>query len=200
MKTFWTVLFLFLGIVGFGQEQFSKKTVKKFQKEMNEYYAKSEKSPLIKEDLDVFKSLDFFKPNKKYVVKAIFIRTPHENPFEMSTCTDRKPVYVKYGEVHFTIDGKKLTLDVFQNVEMSRMPLYKNSLFLPFTDLTSGVTTYGGGRYLDLTIPETDVMYIDFNQAYNPYCAYNYKYSCPIPPPQNDLNVEINAGVKLTNK
>jgi len=200
MKTFWTVLFLFLGIVGFGQEQFSKKTVKKFQKEMNEYYANSEKSPLIKEDLEVFKSLDFFKPNKKYFVKAIFIRTPDEKPFEMSTSTDRKPLYVKYGEVHFTIDGKKLTLDVFQNVEMSRMPLYKNSLFLPFTDLTSGVTTYGGGRYLDLTIPETDVMYIDFNQAYNPYCAYNYKYSCPIPPPQNDLNVEINAGVKLTNK
>lgn len=197
MKTFWTVIFISLGIISFGQEQFSKKDVKKFQKEMNEHYANPEKSPLIKEDLKDFKSLDFFKPNKKYFVKASFKRTPDEKPFEMPTSTDRKPLYVKYGEIHFIIDGKNLKLDVFQNVEMSRMPLYKNNLFLPFTDLTSGVTTYGGGRYLDLTIPETDVMYIDFNQAYNPYCAYNYKYSCPIPPPQNDLNVEINAGVKL---
>src|SRR5690554_768459 len=200
MKTFLTLLFLFSGIISFGQEQFSKKTVRKFQKEMNEYYANPEKSPLIKEELEVFRSLDFFKPNKKYFVKAFFIRTPDEKPFEMPTSTDRKPLYIKYGEVHFMIDGEKLVLDVFQNVKMSKMPLYKNSLFLPFTDLTSGITTYGGGRYLDLNIPENDVMYIDFNQAYNPYCAYNYKYSCPIPPSQNDLNVEINAGVKLTNK
>lgn len=199
MKTFWTVFFLYLGIISFGQEQFNKRSVKKFQKELNEHYANPEKSPLLKKDLKTFKSLDFFKPNKKYFVKALFIRTPDEQPFEMPTSTDRKPLYVKYAEVHFELDGQKLKLDVFQNVEMSRIPLYKNSLFLPFTDLTSGNTTYGGGRYLDLTIPETEVMYIDFNMAYNPYCAYNYKYSCPIPPPQNDLNVEIKAGVKFVN-
>lgn len=199
MKTFWTVFFLYLGIISFGQEQFNKKSVKKFQKELNEHYANPEKSPLLEKDLKTFKSLNFFKPNKKYFVKALFIRTPDEQPFEMPTSTDRKPLYVKYAEVHFELDGQKLKLDVFQNVEMSRIPLYKNSLFLPFTDLTSGNTTYGGGRYLDLTIPETEVMYIDFNMAYNPYCAYNYKYSCPIPPPQNDLNVEIKAGVKFVN-
>lgn len=106
-------------------------------------------------------------------------------------------MYVKYGEAYFELDGKELKLDIFQNIEASRIPLYRNSLFLPFNDLTNGVTTYGGGRYIDLTIPKEDVICIDFNKAYNPYCAYNYKYSCPIPPEQNNLDVEINAGVKL---
>lgn len=200
MRRFWILLSVCITMFSFGQERFSKKAVKEFQKELNNFYADPEKSPLLIEDLHTFKSLDFFKSNKKYFVKASFKRTPDEKPFEMPTSTDRKPLYVKYGEVHFIIDGKNLKLNVFQNVEMSQMPLYKNSLFLPFTDLTSGNTTYGGGRYLDLTIPETEVMYIDFNMAYNPYCAYNYKYSCPIPPPQNDLQIEINAGVKLINK
>lgn len=200
MRRFWILLSVCITMFSFGQERFSKKAVKEFQKELNNFYADPEKSPLLIEDLHTFKSLDFFKSNKKYFVKASFKRTPDEKPFEMPTSTERKPLYVKYGEVHFIIDGKNLKLNVFQNVEMSQMPLYKNSLFLPFTDLTSGNTTYGGGRYLDLTIPETEVMYIDFNMAYNPYCAYNYKYSCPIPPPQNDLQIEINAGVKLINK
>ena len=69
-------------------------------------------------------------------------------------------------------------------------------LFLPFTDLTSGVDTYGGGRYIDQKIPEGNSIIIDFNQSYNPYCAYNPRYSCPIPPPENDLLIEIMAGVK----
>src|SRR5690606_17826820 len=143
MKSFWTILFLSIVFLGFGQEKFSKKVVKEFQKEINNLYADSEKSPLLKEDLHTFKSLDFFKPNKKYFVKANLKRTPHEEPFEMPTSTDRKPLYIKYGEVYFIIDGKNLKLDVFQNVELSKNPLYKNSLFLPFTDLTSGITTYG---------------------------------------------------------
>lgn len=200
MKLLLTIIFLFVGTMSFGQEQFSKKEVRKFQKELNKHYADPEKSPLTEEDLKVFKSLDFFKPDRKYFVKAKFIRTPDEKPFEMPTSTDRKPLYVKYGEAHFEIDGKKLKLDVFQNVEASQVPLYKNNLFLPFNDLTNGVTTYGGGRYLDLTVPENNVIYIDFNKAYNPYCAYNYKYSCPIPPEQNDLGVEIKAGAKLEVK
>ncbi len=197
MKQFLTIVFLFVGIIGIGQEQFSEEDVRKFQEELNKQYANPEKSPLLEEDLKEFKSLDFFEPNSKYFVKAKFVRTPDEKPFEMLTSTDRKPLYVKYGEAYFELDGKELKLDIFQNIEASRIPLYRNSLFLPFNDLTNGVTTYGGGRYIDLTIPKEDVICIDFNKAYNPYCAYNYKYSCPIPPEQNNLDVEINAGVKL---
>ncbi len=77
---------------------------------------------------------------------------------------------------------------------------FENYLFLPFTDLTNGNGTYGGGRYIDLEIPKGDTMVIDFNKSYNPYCAYNGKYSCPIPPKENDLNIAIKAGVKNYSK
>jgi uncharacterized protein (DUF1684 family) len=73
---------------------------------------------------------------------------------------------------------------------------YKNHIFVPFTDLTTGSESYGGGRYVDLELPFSDKVIIDFNRAYNPYCAYNHKYSCAIPPEENHLNVAIKAGVK----
>jgi uncharacterized protein (DUF1684 family) len=85
---------------------------------------------------------------------------------------------------------------VYQNAELVRKNTYVNYLFLPFSDLTSGNETYIGGRYIDLRIPYGDTIAIDFNQAYNPYCAYNRKYSCPIVPLENDLPIAIRAGVK----
>ena len=147
-------------------------------------------------DLKKFKSLHFYPINENFFVLAKFVRTPDEKPFEMPTTTERKPLYVKYGEAHFSIGGKSFKLNVYQSQDLKKIEKYKNSLFLPFTDLTSGVESYGGGRYIDVEIPEGDVLPIDFNRAYNPYCAYNHKYSCPIPPSENDLAIEIKAGVK----
>ena len=106
-------------------------------------------------------------------------------------------MYVKYAELRFTLLGKTCKLDVFQSLDLAKIDEYKDSLFLPFTDLTSGNGSYGGGRYVDLRIPLGDSVTIDFNTAYNPYCAYNHDYSCPIPPKQNDLQVEVKAGVKI---
>lgn len=97
------------------------------------------------------------------------------------------PVYVKYGDLYFSINGKDFKLNVFQNQELISDPEYYNYLFLPFTDLTNGETTYSGGRYLDLRIPEGDSILLDFNKAYNPFCAYSCDYSCPIVPAENDL-------------
>ena len=77
---------------------------------------------------------------------------------------------------------------------------YKNHLFLPFTDLSNGEKSYTGGRFIDLEIPNSDVIVIDFNKAYNPYCAYSPDYSCPIPPAENHLNVNILAGVMKPKK
>lgn len=73
---------------------------------------------------------------------------------------------------------------------------YRDYLFLPYTDLTNAIETYGGGRFMDLLIPSGDTIIIDFNKSYNPSCAYNHAYSCPIPPEENDLNIRITAGVK----
>lgn len=170
------------------------------QQFLNEYYANMESSPLKVEDLKRFTSLDFFTISDEYIIEATLIRTPDEKPFEMPTTTSRKPLYVKYGELHFTLDGKDCKLNVYQNIEFSRRPDYANQLFLPFTDLTSGDETYGGGRYLDVTIPEGDTLILNFHCAYNPLCAYNEKYSCPIVPAENDLAVPVRAGVKAFKK
>jgi uncharacterized protein (DUF1684 family) len=87
-------------------------------------------------------------------------------------------------------------LAIYQNVDLVNTAGYEDYLFIPFKDLTNGEDTYGGGRYLDLKIPEGETILIDFNRAYNPYCAYNHNYSCPIPPFENHLKVKIEAGVK----
>lgn len=199
MKTILSFVFLVILNFGFSQEKFDVATVEKFQKELNIEYADAKTSPLDANDLKVFKSLDFFPINKKFFVLAKLVRTENEKPFEMKTSTDRKPLYVKYGEVHFAIDGKSFHLNVYKNIEFSKKKGFEDYLFLPFSDLTSGKESYIGGRYIDLRIPKGNVIAIDFNTSYNPYCAYSHRYSCPIVPLENDLNFEIKAGVKKFN-
>ena len=196
MKKSLSLLVLLLHFLGFSQEQFEESKVKAFQDELNSEFAIKEKSPLTDEDRKVFESLDFFPANADFFVVADFKRTKKEKPFKMKTSTDRLPEYVKYGELTFTISGKNFKLNVYRNIELSKRKGFEDHLFLPFSDLTSGKETYIGGRYIDVKIPKGDTMVIDFNTAYNPYCAYNYKYSCPIVPLENDLDIEIKAGVK----
>jgi len=98
----------------------------------------------------------------------------------------------------FSLEGQTLTLNVYESVELSKKAGYEDYLFIPFTDLTNGDETYGGGRYLDLrqeALRQKPVR-LDFNRAYNPYCAYSKGYSCPIPPAENWLPVAIRGGVK----
>lgn len=198
---FVTIVFSFVSIFAVQAQNEGKPiSSEEFQKELNEEYANPETSPLDKEDLKDFKELEFYEIDPDYVVQASFVRTPMESPFTMKTSTDREPVYVKYGEVYFTLKGKEYQLNVYQGLELQKDPDYYDYLFLPFTDLTNGRTTYGNGRYLDLRIPESDSIELDFNKAYNPYCAYSSKYSCPIPPAENDLDTEILAGVQAYDK
>lgn len=193
------LLIVFLVFFGICQGQSNRKLlkeIKKYHTSKNVEFADPEKSILTPEDLKTFRALDFYPADLKFRVVAKFVRTPNEKPFLMPTTTDRLPEYVKYGEAHFTLDGKDLVLALYQNTEGYEDPAYENYLFLPFTDLTSGDGSYGGGRFLDVYIPESATIILDFNRAYNPYCAYNPRYSCPIPPKENDLLVRIEAGVK----
>ena len=164
---------------------------------LKEEYLNPETSPIAKEEFESFKGLRFYDIDSNFRIIAKVELLENQQPFEMPTSTDRKPVYVKYANLHFTLKNQEHTLAIYQNIELTSNPEYVDYLFLPFTDLTSGFDTYGGGRYLDLRIPKTDSVVIDFNLCYHPYCAYNHDFSCPIPPQENHITQRISAGVRL---
>ena len=170
--------------------------IQDWQEEQNKEFSTPSESPLTKKGLSVFKGLDFYTINSKFRVEATFKRTPFEPVFGMSTTTARLPEYKKYGVAIFEINDVEYKLNVYQNQKAKTIKGYENHLFIPYLDLTSGTSSYSGGRYIDLTIPNGDVLIIDFNKSYNPYCAYNHKYSCPIPPSENSIDIRIEAGVK----
>ena len=173
-----------------------RKEILQWQSDLNKEFADSAESCLSTADRLRFHSLDFYPINYKYRVKARFERTENEKEFGMRTTTDRLPIYVRYGIAHFTLDGKKQKINIYQNVKFAKTDKYKDYLFMLFMDKSSGKESYSGGRYIDLHIPEGDSIIIDFNKAYNPYCAYNHKYSCPIPPDDDYFDLDILAGCK----
>lgn len=193
MKKSLLLLILLTSILGFAQKKISALD---FQNNLNSEFADATKSPLTEEDRMVFKTLEFFPIDSSFIVEAKFTKFKNEKAFAMKTSTDRTPMYIKYGEISFLIKGENFKLIVYQNLELLKLKEHKKHLFLPFSDLTSGDETYVGGRYIDLEIPKGKIIIVDFNKAYNPYCAYNYKYSCPIVPLENDLLTYIKAGVK----
>ncbi len=174
-----------------------------YQRALNAQYKDASKSPLKKKDLKNFKGLEFFPLDSSFVVTAQLKKTPDTPYLEMATTTDRKPYYREYGLLTFSLQGKEHTLTLYQSLEEYSDPKYKDYLFLPFTDGTSGNGSYGGGRYMDVfeyNIQDDDTIELNFNNTYNPYCAYNEKYSCPLTPRKNHLSIAINAGVKSFHK
>jgi len=193
-----TALFSLVVLLLISCKEKTKNTIdfaKEFQYKMNVEFSDSRTSPLTEEGFSKFKSLDFYPIAPKFRIEADFKKTPNEKAFKMLTTTSRLVDYKKYGEAHFVIDDKPYQLAIYQNVEQFKKD-GNDLLFLPFLDLSSGKGSYAGGRYIDLRIPKKDKIIIDFNTAYNPYCAYNHKYSCPIPPSENSLDIAILAGVK----
>ena len=138
----------------------------------------------------------FFPVNKKYSVTAGFTKTNDTKGFVMKTSGAKTSKFYRYGLVSFIIDKKTYHLTVYQSEDLQTNPQYKNYLFIPFTDLTSGNESYGGGKYIDITTEDisNNKVVIDFNKAYNPYCAYTTGYNCPIPPRENNLPISIEAG------
>jgi len=163
-----------------------------FQREINDFFKDASVSPLKKRDLKNFRGLDFFTYDSTYLVTAKLTKTPKEKPFMMLTTTDMVVEYIKYGTVSFELLNNQYSLDIYKNLED---PNERDNLFLPFLDDTNGNESYGGGRYINLDIPQVDNLIIDFNSAFNPYCVYDEKYSCPIVPRENYLPLEIKAGV-----
>ncbi len=170
-----------------------------FWQKVDSEFSNPEKSPLMAEDIADFDSVPRYHYNPAYLIKARWEVLLRQKPFEIETTTDRRPRYQTAGILHFTLDSVEVKLPVYRNLELMRDPNYKDYLFAPFTDLSNGEETYMGGRYLDLPAfdDNPDSVEVNFNLAYNPYCVYNAKYSCPKPPKRNHIPVFIRAGAQV---
>ncbi|WP_207433039.1 DUF1684 domain-containing protein [Sabulibacter ruber] len=202
MKSFLVILCLLFPFLSNAQELATfEQEIAKHRAKQDSTFRFDDHSPLSPEEKEAFKGLVYYPINNAYQIKAKFVRTPQEAIFKMPTTGKRTPDYVKYGELHFLLHGQALKLNLYQSQDLMKQVKYKDYLFIPFTDATTGGETYATGRYLDFSIPEgTDSVLLDFNKAYNPYCAYSAGYSCPIPPKENKLPVRIEAGEKTYEK
>lgn len=151
-------------------------------------------SPLDAEELKSFKGIAFFDVDEKYKVKATLTKMPDMPVFDMPHSLNKTYKYQKFGEVIFTLFDKKFTLPVYTNEDLKKDSL----LFFSFTDLTNGKQTYGGGKYIDVHYDGiSNQIELDFNNSYFPYCAYSHRYSCPIVPKENHIDLEVKAGEKF---
>ena len=167
------------------------------------YYSREEKylkfsdstsSPFNTKEREAFQGFNYFAPNIDYRIKAQFVVDTTAPVFSMKTTTKRTPTYRTYGFIDFIINDTNCRLTAFQNMDYKNDSVYGGTLFIPFKDLTNTGTTYMAGRYIDIPIPDTNIVFLDFNEAYNPYCAYYERLSCPVVPPENHLEIAIPAG------
>jgi uncharacterized protein (DUF1684 family) len=195
MRALCTLLSVLVGLTTLAQSTYIDK-IESERQEINRKFGDPEKSILTKEDQKDFHGLHFYEVDSNYRVEARF-KKRKGRPFEMQTSTSRLPIYQKYGVLKFSINGEKCKLYVYKPIKPKGDTTVIDYVFCPFKDASNADSSYGGGRYLDFKIDELNkTMYIDFNTCYNPYCAYNNRYSCPIPPDENWLSVRIDAGVK----
>lgn len=163
------------------------------REEDNAFFQSSPKSPIVNKEN--FTGLIFFAPKPEFNVVAQIERIKPPQPISIVKSGGSRETYYRFAKATFELDGATHEVTLLKTPE-SR----KNHLFLPFTDETSGKSTYGAGRYIDLEYTGNDKISIDFNYAYNPYCAYNDDYLCPIPPLENHIHTEILAGEKKYQK
>ena len=141
--------------------------------------------------------LKYYAIDQDYSVPADLKLTEEQPVYDMPTSTGTMRKMTQVGTLQFTVKGQPLSLIAFAGEGPGGAPDMRK-LFVPFMDLTSGTDTYVAGRYLDLERTATGIYLLDFNHAYNPYCAYNNTYECPLPPLGNRLKVAITAGERFT--
>lgn len=163
--------------------------------EKDRAFKESAESPLTAEDRGAFTALRYFPPDPIYRVGALLRVAPPDEAtaVTMPTSTGKQRELRRVGRLEFNLKGRPLSLTAFAEAGAAGAP----RLFVPFGDLTNGTETYPAGRYLDLDPTPTGLYEIDFNKAYNPFCAYNETYDCPYPPKENRLQVPVRAGERL---
>ena len=163
------------------------------RKQKDDFMKSSEESPF-GEDRNSFTGLKYFEPDAKYRVRAKLQSMESKKVVLLPTSSGNENQYLEYAWAEFELDGAKNKLLL---LEVMAMGATRGTLFLAFADETSTKETYGSGRYLEVKkVPGASTVELDFNKAYNPYCAYAEKYECPFPPRENILKVTIRAGEK----
>ncbi len=194
----YVLIFLLLSsTASFAQDH--KTQIAAFREKYKADFLEDKNSPLKKEDLEY---LRFYAADSTYKVEAKAEMVSNPAAFVMPVFAGTGSEYVKYATLNMQVNGKPVTLSVYRNTRLAKIPAYADYLFLPFTDETNGQETYGGGRYIDLREADfkNGIVIIDFNKAYNPYCAFAGGYSCPKPPDENQLTISIAAGEKKYGK
>ncbi len=159
-----------------------------WRKQRNVNFKSGADSPIPDSLKSTFDSLDWFPVKRELRITATFEENPEFQRIQMPRSKAGPETYIIAGWVRFKVNGKACKLTCYQP-----NPKDSKTLFIPFRDLTSGESSYGGGRYIDTRRVENRVP-LDFNRAYNPYCVYNYDFACPVPPEENRLDVAIEAG------
>lgn len=190
MKLFIAVVLCFINLVTIGQENYSDSLKK--ERLINErdflYHVLNEAER--KEHPEIC----YFEPDTNFIVRARFNKEIGEI-FDFPKTNNKTSPYRKYGTLTFYLHDTLCTLNVYQNMELKGQREYKYYFFVPFKDATTSKSTYGAGRYLDCSIKKKqEIVILDFNTAYHPYCAYSFRYSCPLVPSVNFLSVAIPAG------
>jgi hypothetical protein len=159
-----------------------------FRAEKDEFFAHHPQSPLMPDQKRGFTGLKYYPENESLRLEVKVERLNDQKPMQMQTSTGGVQTYLRYGRFRFQSEGESAELTIYQG---------EHGFFLPFADSLAGVETYPAGRYLEPEPLPGDRFLVDFNLAYNPYCAYNEMWSCPITPAENRLKVPIRAGEML---
>lgn len=162
-----------------------------FRREKDQFFALDSQSPLTPDQKRAFHGLSYFPENADLRLEVQVEPFPQKDIIQMQTSTGGVQQYTHYGRVQFMVEGQVAELTIYASPD---------GFFLPFADSLAGTETYGAGRYLEPEYLGDDRFLIDFNLAYNPYCAYNDRWTCPITPPENRLVVPIRAGEKLFHR
>ncbi len=166
----------------------AKIELEEFRKEKDYFFKTDPTSPLTRDQKKKFKGLSYFPDNPALRLEVSVTEFPQKEEIEMQTSSGDVQKYKRYGRFILSVDHQEAELTIFGD---------ENSFFLPFVDSQAGKETYGAGRYLEPERLDDNCFLVDFNLAYNPYCAYNDAWSCPLTPFENRLKVPIRAGEKL---
>ncbi len=188
---------VFYSLTGSESPEDYAQTILKEREEKDTFMKSDEGSPFLSEKDSAkknteFKKLNYFTPDLKFKVNANLVSIENKKVVVLPTSDGKEKKYLEYAFAEFSLEGKQNKLLILEIMDAGP---YRGTLFLAFADETSTKETYGAGRYIDLKkVPGASSIVLDFNKAYNPYCAYSDNFSCPFPPKENILTVAVKAG------